>query len=146
MKILVCWVKAGGKTSAALQELTAEYSKRIRAYNSGIELAEFRDEERMLQAADKTAGRLVLLDSRGKQFSSEQFANFIRDNQDSAVSQLAFGIGPHDGFSERTRGSAHLLLSLGAMTLPHELARVVLLEQIYRAYTILKGHPYHLGH
>ena len=146
MKILVCWVKAGGKTSAALQELTAEYSKRIRAYNSGIELAEFRDEERLLQATDKTAGRLVLLDSRGKQFSSEQFANFIRDNQESAMSQLTFGIGPHDGFSERTRGSAHLLLSLGAMTLPHELALVVAAEQIYRAVSILKNHPYHCGH
>ena len=129
-----------------MQELTAEYTKRIHGYNSGIELAEFRDEQRMLQAAERVGGKLVLLSSRGREFSSEQFANFIRDNQDSAVSQLTFGIGPHDGFSDRTRGCARLLLSLGAMTLPHELARVVLLEQIYRAYTILKGHPYHLGH
>ena len=129
-----------------MQELTAEYTKRIHGYNSGIELAEFRDEQRMLQAADRIGGKLILLGSPGRQFSSEQFANFMRDQQDSAVPQITFGIGPHDGFSDRTRGSAHLLLSLGAMTLPHELARVVLLEQIYRAYTILKGHPYHLGH
>jgi 23S rRNA (pseudouridine1915-N3)-methyltransferase len=59
---------------------------------------------------------------------------------------LTFVIGPANGFSEETKKSASLLLSLGQMTLAHELARVVLLEQIYRAYTILKGHPYHLGH
>jgi len=55
-------------------------------------------------------------------------------------------VGGADGFSEQTRQSAVLVLSLGRMTLAHELARVVLLEQLYRAFTILKGHPYHLGH
>jgi len=57
-----------------------------------------------------------------------------------------FAIGPASGFSEETRRSANMMLSLGKMTLPHELARVVLLEQLYRAFTILKGHPYHLSH
>ena len=59
---------------------------------------------------------------------------------------LLFAIGGSDGFSEDARRQAGMTLSLGKMTLPHELARVVLLEQIYRAFTILKNHPYHLGH
>ena len=59
---------------------------------------------------------------------------------------LLFAIGGADGFSDEARRQASLVLSLGKMTLPHELARVVLLEQIYRAFTILSNHPYHLGH
>ena len=59
---------------------------------------------------------------------------------------LLFAVGPADGFTEPARNSSALVLSLGKMTLAHELARVVLLEQLYRAFTILKGHPYHLGH
>ena len=59
---------------------------------------------------------------------------------------LLFAIGGSDGFSEEARRRARFILSLGKMTLPHELARVVLLEQLYRAFTILKNHPYHLGH
>jgi 23S rRNA (pseudouridine1915-N3)-methyltransferase len=59
---------------------------------------------------------------------------------------LVFAVGSADGFSDETLGQADFALSLGKMTLAHELARVVLLEQVYRAFTILKGHPYHLGH
>ena len=59
---------------------------------------------------------------------------------------LLFAIGGADGFSEEARRQAGFVLSLGRMTLPHELARVVLLEQLYRAFTILKNHPYHVGH
>ena len=89
---------------------------------------------------------LVLMDSRGKEFSSEQFAKFLGDYQDRNPLPLVFAIGGADGFGEDTRSAAHHMISLGKMTLAHELARVVLLEQIYRAFTILKGHPYHSGH
>jgi len=88
----------------------------------------------------------VALDSRGKQLSSEELAKFIDQHQERGTQELIFAIGPADGWTDETRSQAGLLLSLGRMTLPHELARVVLLEQIYRAYTILKGHPYHTGH
>lgn len=88
---------------------------------------------------------LILLDSRGKQFSSEELAKFLDDQQLNAL-PLLFAIGGADGFSEAARSAATMVLSLGKMTLAHELARVVLLEQLYRACTILKGHPYHLGH
>jgi 23S rRNA (pseudouridine1915-N3)-methyltransferase len=89
---------------------------------------------------------LVLLDSRGKQLSSEELAKFLRDHQDKNPVPLVFAVGPADGFSETARQQADSTLSLGKMTVAHELARVLLLEQIYRGFTILKGHPYHLGH
>jgi 23S rRNA (pseudouridine1915-N3)-methyltransferase len=78
--------------------------------------------------------------------SSEELAVFVREHQDRGTQTLLFAIGPADGFADETRRAASHTLSLGKMTLPHELARVVLLEQLYRAFTILKGHPYHTGH
>jgi 23S rRNA (pseudouridine1915-N3)-methyltransferase len=86
-----------------------------------------------------------LLDSRGKQLSSEELAAFFEREQLQPL-PLVFAIGGADGFSENARRQAAFVLSLGRMTLPHELARVVLLEQIYRAFTIMKNHPYHVGH
>ena len=86
------------------------------------------------------------LDARGRQFTSEEFANLLRDQQDRGTQNLFFAVGPADGFSDKARAAADLVLSFGKMTLAHELARVVLLEQLYRAFTILKGHPYHCGH
>ncbi len=89
---------------------------------------------------------LVLMDSRGKEFSSEQFAQFLGGYQDRNPLPIVFAVGAADGFNEETRATAQYTISLGRMTLAHELARVVLLEQVYRAFTILKGHPYHCGH
>jgi 23S rRNA (pseudouridine1915-N3)-methyltransferase len=88
----------------------------------------------------------VLLDSRGRQMTSEAFASWIGARRDQGTRHIAFAIGPADGWSEEARAKAQLLLSLGPMTLPHSLARLVLAEQLYRACTILAGHPYHTGH
>jgi 23S rRNA (pseudouridine1915-N3)-methyltransferase len=88
----------------------------------------------------------VLLDSRGKQLSSEEFAQFLQSHEDRSAQPLILAVGAADGFSEQARKAASAVLSLGKMSLAHELARVVLLEQVYRAFTILKGHPYHTGH
>ena len=148
MKIKVAWI---GKTKeAAIASLTDEYLKRISRYVpvDGITL---RDEADLLAkfgsgAKANSKSTLVLLDSRGKEFTSEQFAKFIGDYQDRNPLPLVFAIGGADGFSADARSSAQLVVSLGKMTLAHELARVALLEQIYRAFTILKGHPYHSGH
>lgn len=147
MKIRVAWI---GKTKdPAIQALTAEYLKRLCAY-SQLEPLALGSEPALLKLAARTSNRppctLVLLDSRGKQFSSEEFARFLDEQQNHASQPLIFAVGPANGFSDQARKAASLLLSLGKMTLPHELARVVLLEQLYRAFTILKGHPYHLGH
>jgi len=148
MKLTVAWI---GKTKEpAIEALTNEYLKRISHYAeiSGLSL---KDEAGILALAGagrqpkKDRHRLVLLDSRGKQFSSEELAQFLDREQLNAV-PLLFAIGASDGFHEETRRHAAFTLSLGKMTLPHELARVILLEQLYRAFTILKHHPYHLGH
>jgi 23S rRNA (pseudouridine1915-N3)-methyltransferase len=127
--------------------LTSEYLKRISRYVEveGLPLA---DEAALLKLRDKSrpAPTLLLLDSRVKQFSSEEFAKFLENHQDRNPQPLVLAIGPADGFSDGARKAANTIVSLGKMTLPHELARVVLLEQVYRAFTILKGHPYHSGH
>ena len=147
MKLGVAWI---GKTKEpAIQSLTNEYLKRLSHYadTQGLEL---KAESDLLKLGERGARpvtySLVLLDSRGKQFSSEEFAKFLGNHQDRNPVPLLFAVGPASGFAPEARQKAKLLLSLGKMTLPHELARVVLLEQIYRAFTILKGHPYHLGH
>jgi len=144
MKIKVAWI---GKTKEpAIQALTDEYLKRISRY-AEIAGAALKDEAAILSLAahNKDRHKLVLLDARGRQFSSEEFAAFLDREQMNAI-PLLFAIGGSDGFSEEARRRAGATLSLGKMTLPHELARVVLLEQLYRAFTILKNHPYHLGH
>ena len=147
VKLHIAWV---GKTKEpAIQSLTAEYLKRISRYVPA-ESHEAPAEAAVLKLADRASGRtapvFVLLDARGRQFTSEEFAEFLRDQQDRGTQNLMFAVGPADGFSDQARGAADLVLSFGKMTLAHELARVVLLEQIYRAFTILKGHPYHTGH
>ena len=98
------------------------------------------------QPRGRTRPMLVLLDSRGKLFSSMELAEWLRLRREDGTQRLVFAIGPADGWSQAARERAGLLLSLGPLTLPHELAAVVLAEQIYRAFTIVEGHPYHLGH
>jgi 23S rRNA (pseudouridine1915-N3)-methyltransferase len=158
MLLKLCWI---GKTKAAsVQALTEDYLKRIRRYLPA-ESHELRNEAalRELLVKDKAKSKsglvLVLLDSGGRQMSSEELAGFLRRQQECGVHSLVFVVGPADGWSSAMReiasfGSAPVsaiqYLSLGKMTLAHEVARVVLLEQIYRGFTILAGHPYHLGH
>lgn len=148
MKIKIAWI---GKTKEpAIASLTDEYLKRISRY-AQVEGLSLRDEEDLLAKFGKDSksgakSSLVVLDSRGKEFTSEQFAKFLSDYQERNPQTLVFSIGGADGFSAEVRSSAYVMISLGRMTLAHELARIVLLEQVYRAFTILKGHPYHSGH
>ena len=145
VKLRVAWI---GKTKEpAIQSLTDEYLKRLTRYADTQGMA-LKDESALLKLCSRDARpvrhTLVLLDGRGKQLSSEELALFLKNY--SANNPLLFAVGPANGFTAEARQEAKLLLSLGKMTLAHELARVVLLEQLYRAFTILKGHPYHLGH
>ena len=148
MKIKIAWI---GKTKEpAITSLTDEYLNRISRY-APVEGVVLRDEADLLSKFSATAkgtrkSTLVLMDSRGKEFSSEQFAKFLGDYQDRNPLPLVLAIGGADGFSAEARSAAKGVISLGKMTLAHELARIVLLEQVYRAFTILKGHPYHSGH
>ena len=147
MKLKVAWI---GKTKEpAVQSLTDEYLKRLARY-ADVDGVSLKDETALLKlcARDARPARhvLVLLDQRGKQLSSEELARFLGDHIDRNPLPLLFGVGSADGFSDQARQAATLVFSLGKLTLAHELARVVLLEQLYRGFTILKGHPYHLGH
>ena len=147
VKLRIAWI---GKTKdPAIQSLTDEYLKRLSRYADTQGMA-LKDESALLKLGPRDARSLkhtlVLLDSRGKQLSSEEFATYLANYQDRNPLPLLFAVGPANGFTAEIRQEANLLLSLGKMTVAHELARVVLLEQLYRAFTILKGHPYHLGH
>jgi 23S rRNA (pseudouridine1915-N3)-methyltransferase len=145
--LIVAWI---GKTkTAAIQSLTEDYLARLQHY-AKVEGVSLRDEAALLKLCHgdrrNRARRLILIDRGGQQLSSEEWAKFVRTQEERSSGPLLFAIGPADGFSEEVRRQAHTSLSLGKITLPHELARVVVLEQLYRALTILKGHPYHLGH
>lgn len=148
LKIRIAWI---GKTKEeAIASLTSEYLKRISRY-AQVEALPMRSSDDLLAKCSDSRksgskSTLVLMDSRGKELSSEQFAKFLGDYQDRNPLPLVFAIGGADGFSAAARSAAQHMISLGKITLAHELARVVLLEQIYRAFTILKGHPYHSGH
>ncbi len=125
------------------------YLKRTSAFMPAEAMA-FRSEEDLLEWLNRKQGRTppvaVLLDSRGRPMTSEGFAAWIGERRDQGTRQIVFAIGPASGWSEEARRRAQLLLSLGSFTMAHALARLVLAEQLYRACTILAGHPYHSGH
>jgi 23S rRNA (pseudouridine1915-N3)-methyltransferase len=111
---------------------------------------EFRSEAALWISLEKRRSRsapfLILAHSAGRQLDSESFACQLALVRDRGVQQLVVAIGPADGWSADSIRRADLLLSFGPMTLPHELAAIVVAEQIYRASTIWSGHPYHGGH
>jgi 23S rRNA (pseudouridine1915-N3)-methyltransferase len=135
--------------SDAAGTLAADYLTRAARYLP-CESQTHLSEAALLTWLDRQAARtnpiLILLDSRGKQLTSEEFATHLGHLRDSGTRSVVLAIGPADGWSAAARTRAGLILSFGAITLPHELARTVLAEQIYRALTILAGHPYHSGH
>lgn len=146
-------VTLGRRTSrkhAAAEDLFSAYVDRIR-HHCRCQHENFSSEAKFLaaqrqRAVSRAQPLLVLLDSRGRALSTDAFAARIGTERDQGTRQMVFAVGPADGWSDAAREHANLLLSLGPMTLPHELAAVVLAEQIYRSFTILDGLPYHLGH
>lgn len=162
------WIAAiGARPRESFEVLARMYLDRIGALLPGgtktvLETPAFRSEQALLDAVERERARtsplLVRLDERGRQMSSEVFASWFGGVRDSGRQLVIFAVGPADGWGDQaglrentgSRGRAAgaqrpdaMLLSLGPMTLPHELARVVLCEQVYRALTILSGHPYH---
>ena len=135
--------------SAGARVLVEEYLKRSQRF-APVTLEAFRTESAFWDKVDRRNGRgsgcLVLLDSGGRALTSPGFADFVRQQRDSGMQDMVLAIGPPDGWTAPELARAHLRLSLGAITLPHELALAVLAEQVYRALTILAGHPYHAGH
>jgi 23S rRNA (pseudouridine1915-N3)-methyltransferase len=135
-------IAVGRVREAWLKEGLEEYAGRIRHYVP-LKLVEARDDAE----ADKAIGKhdlVIALDPAGGQQTSEGFARVLgRDLARGGRGSLVFLIGGAEGLSPTQRARAERALSLGTLTLPHRLARLILLEQIYRALTILRGEPYH---
>ncbi|TPE64604.1 23S rRNA (pseudouridine(1915)-N(3))-methyltransferase RlmH [Sandaracinobacter neustonicus] len=132
---ILAYGKAG---RGAESELVDRYLKRIPWGASVIELAE----SATFPPAPANS-RTVVLDERGKALSSEAFAQRLGQWRDGGVRDVRFLLGPADGHKAETRDTADLVLALGPATWPHLLARAMLAEQLYRAFSILTGHPYH---
>jgi len=101
------------------------------------------EEAALLQSSMKAGSFLIALDEHGKDIASTDLADLLRHNLDNSIPETAFAIGGPDGHGPEILKAANLTLRLGKMTWPHQLARVMLAEQIYRSLTILTGHPYH---
>ncbi|MEM9331031.1 MAG: 23S rRNA (pseudouridine(1915)-N(3))-methyltransferase RlmH [Pseudomonadota bacterium] len=101
------------------------------------------EESRQLLAKVEAGSKIILLDERGKDLTSQGFAELIRAQQEDGVRSLAFAIGGADGHGDDLKAQADRSIRFGSMTWPHQLVRIMLVEQIYRAITILSGHPYH---
>lgn len=153
MKITL--VAVGRMKEAHWREAAAEYLKRLGPY-AAVEVVEVadrdvtRDEARALadEGSDvlralPDGAHVIALEPGGRRMSSEQFADELGAHMLEGRSRVAFVIGGAAGFAPVVLARADDRLSLGPMTLPHQLARVVLLEQVYRAFRILRGEPYH---
>jgi 23S rRNA (pseudouridine1915-N3)-methyltransferase len=123
------------------EKIFLEYKKRL---PWKLELIEI-DEKRVKTLPEKIPPKSykIALDENGKQFTSREFANLIGKLQVDGTSEITFLIGAADGHDKQTLDNADLRLSFGKMTMPHMLVRPVLAEQLYRAHSILQGHPYH---
>ena len=121
-----------------LLNLIEGYRKRMQ---NRIEIIEVKNSS---DASSKFAGYYpILLDEKGKRFDSMGFANFLKYKSENESSKIAFCIGGAEGHTESMRAVVKEQISLSDMTLPHMLVRLVLIEQLYRAETIIAGHPYH---
>lgn len=133
------------KNKSAESEIISEYAKRLN-WNLVFKEMDNATQEKeavFLQSSIPANAKVVVLDERGENLSSQNFAKQIEKWQISGTSEICFLIGGADGHLEETRKKADLIFSFGKQTLPHMLMRAVLVEQIYRAETIIKGHPYH---
>ncbi len=152
MKLRLLWV---GKTQEAwVKAGIEEYAGRLGRYFP-LTIAEAKEEKgaqaeagrevectRLARLVPKNA-RLILLDERGEELTSPEMANFLGRERDLGTPELVFVVGGAYGFSADFRAQAHKTFALSRMTFTHQMVRVVLLEQLYRAYTILNNEPYH---
>ena len=155
MKIKIILV---GKTREAfLQQGEAIFLKRLRRYTkcdiivvrpvrltagTNENVVRQKEGERILQKCDASEWTIVL-DSKGQQMSSEKLANFILQRKNSGIHGMTFIIGGPVGLAQEVLQQANIVLSLSRMTFTHEMTRLILYEQLYRAFTIIKGEKYH---
>lgn len=151
-------VLAIGKTdSKPLQILISEYEKRLKHYvrfelvaipdiKNVKNLSEVQQKEKEGELVLKKLAPtdiLVLLDEKGKQFSSIDFSKYLQKRMNSGIKQLVFAIGGPYGFSDAVHQKASGKISLSKMTFSHQMVRLFVVEQVYRAFTILRNEPYH---
>jgi|SRR6056297_13752 len=157
MKITLLVV--GKNKEQYVQQALNDYEKRINRYvpfrisevtpvKSSPKLSTREIQQKEAQSIRKAlpgGARIVLLDEKGRQRPSENFARWMQKQMGSGIQHLVFVIGGAYGFPEDLRQEASELLSLSKMTMSHQVVRVMFAEQLYRAFTILKGEPYHHG-
>lgn len=135
-------------------EGVAEFEKRINKYNSfetkiikataaSNSAEQLRTEAKLLEQYFTSDSIVILMDGNGKQFSSKKYSDFIQSKLNSGKKNLVFVIGGAFGFSDEIKKKANDLISLSTLTFPHQLAKLIFCEQLYRAFTILKGEKYH---
>lgn len=153
MKIEIWWI---GKT---FQDFTqkgyTEFLKRIQKFNSVeiVEIPEIKGQQTAVNSkkleAEKILAKLkptdylILLDEKGKQFSSVAFADYIQQKENQSIKKIIFLIGGAFGFDEKVYERCNDKISLSKMTYSHQLIRLIFMEQLYRAYTIIHNFPYH---
>jgi 23S rRNA (pseudouridine1915-N3)-methyltransferase len=149
MQVTLAHIGSHTKSKDPCDALVHEYLKRCTGLMR-CETEAFRYEKPLLEWLGRQRGRteivVLMLDGQGRQMTSEELAAWLGKRRDEGAQHVVFAVGPADGWSEEARAEAKRrggLLSLGPMTLAHSLARLVMAEQIYRACTILTGHPYH---
>lgn len=155
MKITLLTV--GKTTNANLVSLQDEYQNRLKFYipfemvvipelknTKNLSIAEQQEKEADLILKQlETSDEVVLLDDKGKQFTSMGFSEYISKKMLASHKRMVFVVGGSYGFSERVYNRANGKVSLSAMTFSHQMIRLIFVEQLYRAMTILKGEPYH---
>lgn len=154
MKVEIWWI--GKNNETFITEGVQNYLKKLNHFSS-VAIRQFNDvksvkdtiilkqkEAQQFIAQIQANDFIVLLDENGKQYTSRTFASFIENKQDNgSIKRLIFIIGGAFGFDDTLKQKANAILSLSVMTFSHQLARVIFLEQLYRAYSILNNFPYH---
>ncbi|MBK0380543.1 23S rRNA (pseudouridine(1915)-N(3))-methyltransferase RlmH [Mucilaginibacter segetis] len=153
----ITFITVGKTEDAYLKDGIEKYVKRIKHYTKLdiIELAELKNTKALTEEQQKTKeaelilkkvspqDNLILLDEGGQEFTSVQFANYLNKRAVNSVSSLVFVVGGPYGFDESVYQRANDKLSLSRMTFSHQMVRLFFVEQLYRAFTIIKGEPYH---
>lgn len=143
MSLVIHFVFVGRTRRPECRALFEDYAGRIRRA-AELRVTELREPSDAALARVKTdpAARWVLLDAAGRHYTSQEFARWLGKLRDGSAREIVFLCGDDTGFPKSFRECAHETLSLSTLTMPHELARVVLAEQVYRAFAILSHHPY----
>ena len=144
MKIVLIYIN---NKNSVHDEVIDEYKKRLTRYADFEEIridhSDIKLEGENISKKVMDSDYVVLLDETGNNISSIDFAEFVDNRQNSSSKRLVFVIGGAYGAAQNIKDRANYILSLGSMVWPHELARLMLIEQIYRAYSILNNMPYH---